>query len=144
MKKIWFSLLSFFGVPLRKTHISGNSIPDVIHDKFFKLYPHAYNINWYAHRGDFEARFTDNQKTSDTLFRLNGEVIKHFKATNIHLLPKHIIKKITKGLSGYSIVDVMVDEYHDDPKYKITFRKVYSLIEVECDAQGKFIRENLI
>lgn len=139
MKKSWFRFLSFFGLPFQKTPIAGNDIPKLIHHKFFRLYPKAFNINWYLCQGIYEARFTNFDQASDTLFRPNGEIVKQFKAISIHKLPKRIIKKITEGTSGYSIVDVLIDEYHDDPKYRITFRKNKNLIETDCDTEGNVI-----
>jgi hypothetical protein len=139
MRKVWFGFLSFFGLPFRKTSISGNSIPEVIHHKFFRLHPNAFNISWHLYQGIYEARFTNSDQVSDIFFKKNGEIVKQFKATSIHKLPKHIIKKITQGTSGYSIVDVLIDEYHDDPKYRITFRKNKNLIETDCDTEGNVI-----
>ena len=60
---------------------------------------------------------------------------------SIQELPSTIVKKITKGTSGYSVVDVLIDEYHDDPKYKIIFRKQNNFIETDCDTQGNIINK---
>lgn len=141
MRVFWYKILSLFGLPIKRISISGDSIPSTIHHKFFRLYPGAYNINWYVCRGVYEARFVNNDQVTDTYFKSNGEVIKQFEITNIKRVPNHIIQKITRGLSGYSIIDVLIDEYHDNPKYKITFRKEKKLIETDCDMDGNIINQ---
>lgn len=139
MKKLWFSILSFFGLPHHKTPIPGEDIPEIIRHKYLSMYPDAYNIEWSLYKGVYEARFVNNGFVSVTFFKRNGELIKQFKLTSIHKLPKEIIKNITKDSSGYAVVEVLMDEYHDDPKYKITFRKEKTLIEADCDTSGNII-----
>ena len=136
MKKLWFLFLSSLGLPIRRVSVLGESVPKVIHDKFFRLYPNAYNISWYVRRGIYEARFMDSNYSADTFFKPDGEVLKQFKITKFSELPKDVVKNILKDASGYSVVDVLVDEYHNDPKFKITFRKEKHLFETECDSQG--------
>lgn len=144
MVKLWFILLSALGLPIRKTPISGECVPEAIHHKFFRLYPAAYNISWCVYKGIYDARFVANDQSAQTFFKPNGEVYKQFKVTDIARLPRDIAMKIIKGAQGYAIVDVLVDEYHNNPRYKITFRKEKTLIETECDTQGNIISKNVI
>lgn len=144
MIKLWFILLSALGLPIRKTPISGECVPKVIHHKFFRLYPAAYNINWSVYKGIYDARFVAHDQSAQTFFKPNGEVHKQFKVTDIGRLPKNIALKIIKDAQGYAIVDVLIDEYHNDPRYKITFRKEKTLIETECDTQGNILSKSVI
>lgn len=141
MKKLWFSILCLFGLPLHKVFISGNNIPEVIHHKFFRLYPGAYNINWSVFRGIYEAHFANQDETVNVLFKPNGEVFKEFKVIDITKLPAHIVKKITQGSIGHAVVDVLVDDHNNNPKYKITFRKEKKLKEIEYDLQGHILKK---
>lgn len=81
----------------------------------------------------------DNNGLADTFFKPDGKVLKQFKITKFSELPKHVVQNILKDASGYSVVDVLVDEYHNDPKFKITFRKEKHLFETECDSQGNIL-----
>ncbi|MFT7033712.1 MAG: hypothetical protein ACJA2S_002220 [Cyclobacteriaceae bacterium] len=144
MKKLWFRLLSLFGLPLHKTFLSGNNVPEVIHHKFFRLYPGAYNINWSVFRGIYEAHFANQDEAVNAFFKPNGEVFKEFKVIDIKELPVHIIKKITQGSSGHSVVDVLIDECNNNPKYKITFRKEKKLKEIEYDLKGNILRQVIL
>ena len=81
MKTLWFRILSLFGLPMRRVSVLGESVPKAIHNKFFRLYPNAYNISWYVQRGIFVSRFMDNNCSSDTYFKPDGKVLKQFKIT---------------------------------------------------------------
>jgi len=139
-----FSLLSILGLPPYMISIDRLDTPSKVADKFSRLYPHAYNATWYLFKGIYDVRFYQDGELTNTYFNRHGEVIKEFRSVSIEKLPQSIMNNMIEGLKGYQIANILWDEFHASPHYKITFKKNKKIIEAEYDQQGHVLSNHVM
>ncbi len=118
--------------------------PKRILSSFDHHYPLSYNIHWFLLKGRYEVSFYLNGTHRYTLFSNTGKIIREFKSVAIDKLPKETIKNMVHDLGGYRIDDILWDEFHNEPHFKVMFKKDQNIIEAEYDNTGQILASQLI
>jgi len=144
MDYLWFRLLSLLNLPTKRIALEKSLVPKVILGKFNSHCALSYNVHWFLYKGIYEVSFYLNGSHRRTLFDNSGNIVREFKSIKISKLPKETVKNMIGDMGGYRIDDVLWDEFHQEPHFRVMLKKGRNIIEAEYDNTGHILASQLM
>ncbi|RAW00936.1 PepSY-like domain-containing protein [Pseudochryseolinea flava] len=120
--------------------INEADVPKNVRIAFSKSYPYEKNVVWEKDNGLYEASFGRNRAQSVVL-RYDGSIEE--VATNIdqHELPKAVRDVLSKGYTGYTVVEANKIQTNGNTSYEAAVSKGQASYDLIFDSTGKLLKK---
>ena len=131
-----YKVLSLFNLPVHKQALYSEDVPKKIITVFQKEFPNSVETQWYTRLGVFISQFYHNDKYHQVVFRRTGVISRRYTKISIDDIPEQALQNILGTDPAHSILEVMINEMEEGPKYRLTFILGKEQIEGEFDESG--------
>ena len=121
--------------------IKENEVPNHVRTAFSNAYPYEKNVVWEKEKGLYAASFAKNNQGQSVLLQSDGSIREVDTRINQNDLPRSVRDALTKGYTGYTVVEANKIQSNGSTSYKADISKGQSAYELVFDSAGKLLRK---
>lgn len=139
MKKAVLIILAGLGSSLvLAQNLKKAEVPALVIAKFTSLYPNVTNEEWEKEDGNYEAEFETDEKETNVIIDVSGNLLGSSAEVGPNDLPKAIIEYAGKNFPGKKLKEMTK---MTDSKGIVTYEIEIQKDEMIFDANGNFVRK---
>ncbi len=121
--------------------ISERKVPTPIIQKFHKLYPKAYDVEWEKEGQLYKVEFELGllEVDHDIWFDENTQIVRHKEEIEKTELPSSIQQYLQTNFNGYRINDIFRITEDNTITYLMKVKSIHEVLKIAFDNNGKRI-----